>query len=134
MIFGSVCLLLVEKEDEMERKIYFKIVQRLNLTSLIEDLYNVSYKIGKCVQTHPKLAAKGYYLLVFGSLSSARSFGVGTEGKVFSCHIKGRVRKLPPIRDDAYHVFLSPPSRVCPGGWPYGTVMAKEVKLLEEVI
>ena len=117
----------------MERKTYFKVVRKLDLISLIESSYVISYKIGKCVQTHPKLAARGYHLLVFGSLSSAINFVEGIGGRIFSCHIKGRLSTLPAIKNNADHVFSSLLCGVGPTHWPRGTVMTKEVKLLKEI-
>jgi len=108
------------------------------LYSLIGGKAEVEYSLEKWNQPPKWLAKRGYFLIVFDTLSSAIKFlnqhfrTVFTLIKVWEVETRGELSFLPPL--------LSQPDlqegkikRGIANSFPEGSLMAKEVKLLREI-
>ena len=119
-------------------KKYWKVVD-LNLRSaIVRSKVMVQYKIGEFVTAPQHCIDRGYHLTIFETLKAARGFG--GNGQIWECKIKGRViRKRIPKRkflDYRNDIIWENPSMDYPSlwKWPYGTVMAKAVQLVERIV
>lgn len=122
----------MKQETCDEEKIYYKLVCN-DLTSwACTGAAQVQYRIGEYVKAPLWLQKKGYYLFVFDTFENAAINVHKNVDKLFTCNIKNRIYDLPTILNwfdikDKIMIKLD----YCE--WFPGTVMVKEVKLLEEI-
>jgi hypothetical protein len=121
-------------------KLYFKVVDRDDDTG---DIFSCSvngkavvrYYTNKYVSAPKWLRDKNYNLLVFTSKEDAEVF-IHTEGmgftRIYSCRIIGIQTKLP-FRCDIGELSSGKIVKAYLPEFPPGTVMAKKVKLIQEV-
>lgn len=99
----------------------------------------VEYNINKWAQAPECLQKLGYYLLVFDSLENIESFlGKIRQGIfIFKCKIKNIINPLPKsldIRGGSFSsLYESFKNNNFLEKWPKGTIMVKQVKLIEQV-
>lgn len=142
--------------NDMEQQLYYKVVRSYGedyrsalLTPQAESpgkvkSLGVIYKIGEWTKAFPEALAQGFGLLVFKTREDAQNFlgGKLRDFKTFTCEV-ARKMELPDDRLDPYDwPFLSiielrqlimHAIYGC-GGWPDGSCMFEEVKLVEEVL
>ena len=118
-------------------KIYYKVLDEDNCSSVIRRAERVQYIPNKWVRAPKHCADRGYHLLVFDNLEAAKKFCC--YGPIWECHIRSKIKELPPRKE------LWKPSNIYwkiegidwgnddSWGWPRGTVMAREVMILEKV-
>ena len=103
----------------------------------------VTYSTETWAKAPAELAENGYHLLVFSSLGVAESFalsnrGCGQVARIFEVHVRGIVTLTETGRFDRYRVSQYS-IRECMKNsiwwpWPEGSVMARKVKLVREVV
>lgn len=94
----------------------------------------VQYKEGDFVKAPERAAKHGYHLLIFKTKRDALLFTMGdtVELRIWRAVYKGVVKRLPPMGTFyALDVLDELRKLHCPL-WPKGTLMVKEVMLLEE--
>lgn len=114
------------------KQIRYKVINKKHnkLSSLsVQSKANINYEVGKWVTSPKWLRKKGYYPFVFNSITNVLTYS-NLGYHVYKCEVKDRT-KLKPFLDGA---ALSVGKIVqADQGFPEGTEMWKEVKLLEEV-
>ena len=101
-------------------------------SSVVKGKAEVTYMVGEPVSAPRWLEDLGYYLTAFKTLEDAKHFSKYTSSVIFLADVNVIIEELPPalsIRDLFWggHKELTNPS------WPDGTVMCKELTLIEEV-
>ena len=99
----------------------------------------IEYKINKWVSTPRQFARHGYYLTYFNTIENANAFishwaiSWDADLMIFKCVASRPTKTLPPRLIPNY----LPKLRINPvrssQKWPRGTMMARRIKLIEEV-
>ena len=113
----------------------FKVLSKSLKSNIVENQASVQYKVGKYVKAPKYLSKAKYHLLAFSTLAAAVVFSEADD-RIFLAEGKYQTKSLP-LRYYWWQVatpaeFLRSSS---PGlGWTHGTVMFREIKLIEEIV
>ena len=102
---------------------------------IVRNKAQVEYKSNQWVQAPRWLAQQGYYLIFFDSFEAARNF-ISTEPlleEIWKCEIKEEIKNLPPRCDASNLGSGIKIESIANGRWPWGTKMAKKIKLIKKV-
>jgi len=114
------------------KKYYYKVLDMPGMTSWLAcGLAKVIYRQGEWVEAPRWLAVKGYHLLVFESLGSARRYVGRSMPCIYRCVVEGVITPLPQML--TLRILRQGVFDFAPYNWPEGTVMVRRVKLLNMI-
>lgn len=110
--------------------IVWKVTDGYNCSLAVYRKASVQYKIGKIARAPKWLARKGFHLFAFKTLRAARRW-VSSSGRIYRAEAKKTTQKLPQFQ----HVCWLTIGEMIPANcsFPLGTIMCKEITLLDEV-
>ena len=110
--------------------IVWKVVNKDNTSVAVDKIAEVLYKIGISVKAPKWLAKEGFHLFAFKTLKDAKDF-MCYKDEIYKAEAKKTTQKLPLFLD--YFILGQGKMRKRYCDFPQGTVMCKEITLLEKV-